>query len=133
MICMVLELQIFAIIGFLLSIYAYYVGKKAEKQADYHAVCDISDTMNCAKVVGGEYGKTAGISNSIGGMLFYILIIILISFNLTFVFYLAVLSILGSLYLAYIQYFKIKKFCLICSSIYIVNILLLIFSYTSVF
>lgn len=130
---MVLELQIFAVIGLLLSIYAYHVEKKSEKQANYHAVCDISDKFQCSKVVGSEYGKTAGVSNSIGGALFYILVFILTFFNISLIFYLAILSIFGSLYLAYIQYFIIKKLCLICSSIYVVNILLLIFSYTSVF
>jgi len=130
---MVLELQIFAVIGLLLSIYAYHVEKKSKKEANYRAICDINDRMNCAQVVGSEYGKTAGVSNSLGGALFYILAFILTFFNISFIFYLAILSILGSLYLAYIQYFVIKKLCLICSSIYVVNILLLIFTYTSVF
>jgi len=127
---MVLELQILAIVGLFLSIYAYHVEKKLEKQANYHAVCDISEKIQCSKTFGSEYGKTAGVSNSVGGALFYILVFILTFFNISFIFYLAILSILGSLYLAYIQYVKIKTFCLVCSSIYIVNILLLIFSYT---
>ena len=119
---------IIAIIGLILSIYAYYVERKS-KDKNYKALCDISNRASCTKAFSSKYGKTFGVSNSIYGILFYLLIIILFFINeISIIFYSAILSILGSLYLAYIQYFKMKNFCLICTLIYLVNILLLIFS-----
>ena len=131
---MILALKVISVVGFLLSIYAYYVEKKSEKNKEYKAICDLSENMSCNKAFTSEYGKLMGISNSIYGIFFYILILLLIQYNyLNYVFYLALLSVLGSIYLAYISYFKLKNFCLVCTSIYTVNILLLIFSYQLVF
>lgn len=131
---MVLDVQITAIVGILLSLYALYVEKKTERNSRYQAICDINDTMNCGKVLTSEYSRILGISNSVGGILFYIVVFILGFYNLELYGYsvllvIAVLSLLGSLYLAYRQYFTLKDFCLVCSSIYIVNILILVFSY----
>ena len=133
---MALDIQITAIVGLLLSIYAYYVEIKTRQNANYKAVCDITEGASCGKVVTSEYGKMVdGVSNSVGGIGFYILMLILTFYNLpAFItsaqamLYLSVASILGSIYLGYIQYFKIKSLCIVCTGIYIVNILLLIFS-----
>ena len=131
---MTLAMNIVIIIGFLLSIYAYYVEKKSEKNKEYKAICDLSENMSCNKAFTSKYGKIAGISNSIPGIIFYVLVFLLIQYNyLNYVFYLALLSVLGSIYLAYISYFKLKNFCLVCTSIYVVNVLLLMFSYQLVF
>ena len=134
---MVLPIQTTAVVGLLLSIYAYYVEIKTKQNVNYKAVCDITDGASCGKVVTSKYGKIVdGISNSVGGILFYISVLVLTLYNLPVfmtslqaIFYLSVLSILGSLYLAYIQYFKIKSLCVVCTAIYIVNILLVVFSY----
>lgn len=126
---MAIAIQIVSIIGLLLSIYAIYIEKQVAKQKGYKAVCDISDKMNCGKVLTSKYGTTAGVSNSVAGVIFYIIIFLLSFYNITYVLYLAILSIIGSVYLAYFQYFKLKTLCLVCSSIYVVNILLVIFSY----
>ena len=134
---MVLNIQITAVIGLLLSIYAYYVEIKTKQNSKYKAVCDITDGASCGKVVTSKYGKIVdGISNSVGGIVFYILMLILTFYNLPVfitsaqaMLYLSIASILGSIYLGYIQYFKIKSLCIVCTGIYIVNILLLIFSY----
>lgn len=128
---MVLAIQITAIIGLLLSIYTLYVEKKMEKSKNYKALCDISDKISCTKAFGTNYGHILGISNAIPGIGFYILILILTYYNqLNFIFYFSALSFLASIYLAYIIYFKLKNFCLVCNGIYVVNLLLLIFSYS---
>jgi vitamin-K-epoxide reductase (warfarin-sensitive) len=134
---MALAIQITSIIGLLLSIYAYYVEIKTKQNSKYKAVCDITEGASCGKVVTSEYGKIVdGISNSVGGIGFYILVLRLTFYNLPVlitslqaIFYLSVLSVLGSIYLAYLQYFKIKSLCVVCTAIYIVNILLVVFSY----
>ena len=126
---MPIEITILAIIGLLLSIYALYVGKKSSEK-HYKAACDINDKISCTKAFSSSYGKILGISNSVFGIIFYIIILILNALdNIQVIFYLAVISVIGSIYLAYISYIKLKILCIVCSSIYLVNILLLIFSY----
>ena len=123
-------LMILAAIGLVLSVYAYYVGKKAKSEKKYTALCDINDKISCSKAFTSKYGSHFGISNTIFGSFFYALVFVLALYNLTsWVFYLSVLAVLGTVYLAYLLYVKVKSFCLVCSSIYIINILLLIFSF----
>ncbi len=122
-------IEILAIIGFWLSFYAYYVEKKSARE-NYKPVCDISKEISCTKAFLSRYGKLFGKSNSLFGMLFYPVIFALSSLNLfNYSFFLSIFSVLGSLYLAYISYMKLKTFCLVCTSIYLINLLLLFFSY----
>ena len=125
-----ITIQILAVLGFLLSWYALHIEKKTAQDANYKPVCDINENMACSVVISSKYGKVAGISNSIGGLFFYALVFTLGFFNLSqIILYLAIASVLGSLYLAYVQYIKLKNLCLVCNGIYIINILLVIFSY----
>jgi len=137
---MQLTIIILAIIGILLSIYAYYIERKTRKNKHYHAVCDFNNTVSCTKAFSSKYGHTFGVSNSIGGIFFYFLILILVilsiyniynlsSIIINSIFYLTIISMIGSTYLAYASYFKLKNFCMICNAIYIINILLVVFSY----
>ncbi|HLC50284.1 MAG TPA: vitamin K epoxide reductase family protein [Candidatus Nanoarchaeia archaeon] len=125
------SLLILPIIGFLLSLYSFYVERKTQKDSNYKAVCDISDRMSCSKTFTSGYGKLFfGISNGVAGIAFYILVIALNIFGMTkVIFYLSILSLIGSVYLAYVLNFKVKTVCMVCYSIYLVNILLLVFSY----
>lgn len=126
---MTLPIIIVSSIGFLLSIYAYYTERKLHSIKNYHASCDINKRISCSKAFLSKYGKLFGIPNSLLGIFFYLLIIILYVINIKIIFYLAILAFLGSIPLAYFSYLKLKTFCLVCTSIYIINILLLIFSY----
>jgi vitamin-K-epoxide reductase (warfarin-sensitive) len=121
-------IQYLAITGFILSAYAHFVTKKA-KQPKYKAICDINNNISCSKAFKSPYGSITGISNTILGLVFYAIILILALLNQKFIILLlSIAAVLGSLYLAYILYFKLKNFCIICNAIYIINILLLIFS-----
>jgi vitamin-K-epoxide reductase (warfarin-sensitive) len=126
---MITLIRIIIVIGFLLSVYAYSVECKKNKNNKYKAICDINDRMSCSKAFLSPYGKIFGVKNSLFGIVFYVILFGLSFYSLTYVFYLSVLAVLGSIYLAYLLYFKIKSVCLVCTSIYLVNILLLIFSY----
>lgn len=126
-------IRIVAVIGFLLSFYFLYIEKKASKSKKYKAICDISDKMSCTKAFSSRYGSLFGLSNSVLGLGFYLVIFLLTFYNITYIFYLSILSIIISIYLAYVLYFKLKNFCLICNAIYLVNILLLIFSYWGIY
>ena len=114
----------------LLSIYAFYIEKRVEENKKYKALCDISDKASCTKAFSSSYGKMFIIPNSLMGIIFYAVIIILALLNQTnSIFYLSILSLLITLYLAYILFIKLKNICIVCSLIYAVNILLVIFAY----
>ncbi len=123
-------IQILAFLGLLLSVYSLYVEKKLEAQKSYSPVCDISKEVSCSAAFTSEYSKTFGITNSILGIAFYTLILVLsVTSYASLILYLAITGILASIRLAYISYFKIKNFCLVCTGIYIVSLLLLILSW----
>ena len=124
-----MSIQILAVLGFLLSVYAFKTEQNIKKHKKYKALCDFNKEVSCSKTFSSKYSHVAGFSNSLAGIFFYILIFVLAAFNFqNYIFYLAVLSFLGSIYLAYLSFFKLKNFCLICTFIYLINILLLIVS-----
>ena len=123
-------IQITAFIGLLLSSYALYVEKKTNRSTSYKAACDISDKISCTKAFKSKYSKIMGLSNSLFGLFVYIFILALTFYgDGKIIFFLSTFIILGSIYLAYISYFKLKNLCVVCTSIYLINFLLLVFSY----
>ncbi|MBI2105282.1 hypothetical protein HYT56_00420 [Candidatus Woesearchaeota archaeon] len=121
-------LKILAVIGLILSMYSFYVGKNLRNRK-YKPLCDINKKISCSRAFSSKYGKILGEANSYYGIIFYSLIFLLAVLNFReYIFFLSVLSVFGSVYLAYISYIKIKTYCLVCTSIYLINILLLIFS-----
>lgn len=131
-------LILMCIIGTLLSYYAYIVETTKENEASYEAMCDINEYMSCTRVLTSEYGKGFGIlpknsplyfPNSLYGLGFYLLVAglsILNTHAATFTtVFLAILSNICSVYLAYILYL-LRDICVICVSTYIVNGVILI-------
>jgi len=118
-----------AIIGVLVSMYAWQTERAFAKDPSHKALCDINDRMSCSRAFTSTYGRIAGISNALLGTGFF-----LVFLGLTFLLsprsliILAGLSVLGSLILAYFSYVKMRNFCIVCSVIYLINILLLLFS-----
>lgn len=123
---MILVFQIIAICGFLISLYAYYVRHKVLKAPTYSPICDISANISCSKALGSQYSKTMGVPNPLAGILFYTLVFVLSFSYMHLVIYPVLVSVLFSLYLAYISYIKQKNFCLVCTLTYLVNISLLV-------
>ncbi|MAF34590.1 hypothetical protein CMO91_01965 [Candidatus Woesearchaeota archaeon] len=120
-------LTIIASVGLALSLYAFYVEGKTTKKP---AVCDISSKVSCSKVLTSPYSKTFGVKNSVLGVAFYIVVLVMVySQNLLYVRYLAWIAVLGSAYLAWVMHTKVKHYCVVCVAIYLANILLLYFSY----
>ncbi len=130
---MLTSVVIISSVGFLLCIYGLYVERKLKLNQSYQAVCDLSDKVSCTKTFLSPWGKMLGVSNICVGLLFYAGMILLGLLNqggLAFVG--AISACVASIFLAYILYTKVKTFCLLCMSIYIVNILLLLVSYHSI-
>ncbi|XP_063916154.1 vitamin K epoxide reductase complex subunit 1-like protein 1 isoform X2 [Zophobas morio] len=136
------SITFFCIVGLGLSIYAYVVELQAENNSKYVAMCDISEHMSCTKAFRSEYGKGFGLvskdsffykPNSLLGILFYSLAATLAQSNSPIItrlsYWSTVLANLMSLYFAYVLYFKLYDFCVVCVSIYMVNILCLIFTH----
>ncbi len=124
---MIIALRLIIALGLILSLYSFYVEKKIAKNKKYSPLCDISSKASCKKSFTSKYGHIFLVSNSLLGIGFY-LVALLLTFSsfASLIFYMALPSMLMTLYLAYISFFIQKNFCLVCTSIYLVNILVLI-------
>ncbi len=124
-----ITILIFSFIGFLISLYAFHIEKKLEKNKKYAPACDIHKKVSCKLNLSSKYSKVFKISNSLIGIIFYIIILILSIYNLSnYIFYLSLPSLIFSLYLASISFFKLKNFCLVCTPIYLINIIITLLS-----
>ena len=120
-------------IGLLISLYAFYVKIRMKKDKSYSAACDINEKISCTKAMGSKYGSFFIVPNSVWGIGFYALLLAL-SWMQVFqaVFWLSVIAVLGSVYLAYVSFFKIRILCPLCLGIYAVNIGLLAIGYSGI-
>ncbi|XP_037049050.1 vitamin K epoxide reductase complex subunit 1 [Bradysia coprophila] len=141
-----LGIKFLCVIGILLSAYSLYVKYRLARDSDYEALCDLSDRIKCTKVFHSRYGNGFGIigemlggdesifnqPNGINGIIFYTLIILLdFSLNLHLTKLQVALSFISnliSIYLAYLLYFVFENLCIVCATLYVVNMLLLILS-----
>jgi len=123
---MSLSLIIVALIGLCISLYTYSVERKIKTNMNYKPVCDISDRISCTKPMQSAYANMFLVSNALVGVAYYLLVIActaLHAFNLLLV--TASAACLFSLGMAYILYVKVEAFCILCTSIYVVNFLIL--------
>ena len=131
---MTVSLLLLAFLGFLDSAYLLIKKLKNEK-----LVCFIGN--DCEKVVKSKYGSLLGFPNEVLGVLFYLGVVgaillmaqgsaVLLGFSiLILVRSAAVLALFGSLYLLYVQAFKLKMWCEYCIASALINgvILILVF------
>lgn len=121
-------LLILSLLGFCISLYAYYIEQKAKSISGYKALCDISDYISCSKPVTSDYAALLYISNALVGMLFYAIIAALTLFGAyQLLLVAAAIATVVSIVLAYLLFVKIKALCLLCLSIYGINALILLF------
>jgi vitamin-K-epoxide reductase (warfarin-sensitive) len=133
-----MKIILLACLGLAVSAYAYFLEQKLKRSeiggasAAYKPACDINDRFSCSKPIMSEYGSLFGISNAVLGLLFYVGIILLTLLGfMKLVFWGALAACAASLILAYILFFKLKVFCVVCTSIYLINFLLLWASHRS--
>jgi len=120
-------IQILAVIGFLIASYTLYVRHKL-KTENYKPVCDISEAVSCSRAIESEYDTILILPNALLGLGYYITTFILAFINLKYVFYLAIPSVLFTIYLIYIS-IKMRNACLVCIATYIVNFSILFYSF----
>ncbi|XP_042713738.1 vitamin K epoxide reductase complex subunit 1-like protein 1 isoform X2 [Chrysemys picta bellii] len=86
-------------------------------------------------LLGSIFGKDSAINqpNSVFGLVFYILQMLLgmtaSAVAALILMTSSIVSVVGSLYLAYILYFVLKEFCIICVITYLLNFILFIINY----
>jgi len=110
--------------GLVLSSYAYVAGKEKKKR-----FCDIRNNVSCTRAFTSRYSRLAVLPNSLWGVIFYLgyALLALLGFSGTTVL-LSLLAFLGTVCLAYLSYIKMRNFCLVCTAMYLINILLLLTS-----
>ncbi|KAL5017490.1 hypothetical protein ScPMuIL_007079 [Solemya velum] len=133
--------------GILVSSYALHVEVEKEKNPGYRAMCDFNDSMSCSRVLTSEYGRGFGVTsllvgkehflnmrNCTLGIVFYSLQILMAVcpgyWSTQLLLYSSAVSILGSVYLAYILLFVLKDICVVCFTTYLVNGLLMYLNYS---
>ncbi|XP_009953703.1 PREDICTED: vitamin K epoxide reductase complex subunit 1-like protein 1 [Leptosomus discolor] len=86
-------------------------------------------------LLGSIFGKDSAMnqSNSVFGLVFYILQMLLgmtaSAVAALILMTSSIVSVVGSLYLAYILYFVLKEFCIVCVVTYLLNFILFIINY----
>ena len=126
-------IQILAILGILLSSYALYVKGKAESDKSYIPLCDINKHISCTRAFLSREGSMTGLPNPLLGIIFYALIFLFdVMEYRNALWYLSLIALAGSLYLADVSYVRQKNFCLVCTAIYIINFLLVVVQIPSI-
>ena len=126
---MMLPLIILALAGFCIALYTYATEIRVSQDPTFKPMCDISDRISCTKPMQSPYANIFFFSNAIVAILFYALVFamaVLGSNKLVFI--AALTGSIVSCYLAYLLYFKVKSLCILCTSLYIINFLMLYFS-----
>uniref|UniRef100_A0A8D1P3P9 vitamin-K-epoxide reductase (warfarin-sensitive) n=2 Tax=Sus scrofa TaxID=9823 RepID=A0A8D1P3P9_PIG len=121
--------------GLVLSLYALHVKAARARDRNYRALCDVGTAISCSRVFSSRWGQGFGLveqvlgkdsvlnqSNSIFGCIFYTLQLLLGCLRGRWASVLLVLSSLvslaGSVYLAWILFFVLYDFCIVCLTTY---------------
>ncbi|XP_032957599.1 vitamin K epoxide reductase complex subunit 1 isoform X1 [Rhinolophus ferrumequinum] len=135
--------------GLVLSLYAMHVKAARARDRDYRALCDVGTAISCSRVFSSRWGQGFGLvepllgrdsvfnqSNSIFGCIFYTLQLLLGCLRARWASVLLVLSSLvslaGSVYLAWILFFVLYDFCFVCITTYAINVGLMMLSFREV-
>lgn len=130
---MMLSVFIVAVIGFCISLYTYLLEEKVKRNPEYKPACDISDRISCTKPMKSVYANLFYFSNALLGIAFYVLVAILALLEAHKLLVIAALcGCIVTCIFAYILYFKVKSLCLLCTSLYIINFILLYLSFKSI-
>jgi vitamin-K-epoxide reductase (warfarin-sensitive) len=124
---MLIRILVLAAVGFCISVYTYFLEKKIKEQPNYKPVCDLSDRISCSKPMKSPYASIFYFSNAVVGIAYYLMIIVLALLQMhSLLLFATAAGCIFSAFLAYLLYFKIKSLCLLCTTLYVINILLLI-------
>jgi len=128
-------IALIAVTGVIISIQLINVYYNANFNPDVApSFCAVNEFIDCDAVAETEYSRFLNVPLALWGLGFYsfILLIALFPFHKfeifrdfkhpkSYIFVLATLSVIVSLFLFYISYFIIEKVCLLCQNLYLVN------------
>ena len=139
-------ISILGFVGVIVTSYAIYVEKYALTQ-NFRAICDINSKASCSVVLTSRYARLAklwlklpndskfNLPNTYYGLLFYIAVILypiypftLVPFREVLLLIAAIMSVMMCVVLGWILYYKLKNFCAVCVTTYIINMSILIIS-----
>lgn len=127
---MIYSIVFLSALGITISLYGIIVEYRLKHNQSYRAACDINNMVSCSKAFSSQYNALLGISNIYACLLYYCAMLCLGLYNyLCLAMMLSWLGLLVTVYFAYILYGKIKTICLICTSLYVINLLLVFFYY----
>ncbi|CAK6445010.1 unnamed protein product [Pipistrellus nathusii] len=135
--------------GLALSLYALHVKAARARDRDYRALCDVGTAISCSRVFSSRWGRGFGLveqvlgadsvfnqSNSIFGCIFYSLQLLLGCLRGRWASLLlllsSLLSLAGSVYLAWILFFVLYDFCIVCITTYAINVGLMVLNFREV-
>ncbi|XP_038618651.1 vitamin K epoxide reductase complex subunit 1 [Tachyglossus aculeatus] len=132
--------------GLALSAYALHVEAARARDPTYRALCDLGPAASCSRVFSSRWGRGFGLlemvlgpdsslnqPNSVFGLLFYSLQLLLgwsrAPWTSVLLVLSSLLSVAGSLYLAWILFFVLHDFCFVCITTYALNLGLALLNY----
>ncbi len=128
----------FAVLGLAASASSTWVHYQLLKNPAYSSFCDVSASVSCTEAYTSPFGSFAGVPVALFGVLFFVLVIGLISLctrsesaspNLAgYIFALSSAGLAVVLYLAYASFVVLKAVCLLCVGTYIAIIGLFLLS-----
>lgn len=125
------------VIGLAASIYSLDLFLLVQKHGpNVDSFCAISETINCVTVETSEYAVVLGVPIALYGLEYYAvaLAVLLLSFTgvwslrqwQSYLFWLAAISVPVITVLAYLAFAVIGSICIVCCSVYLVNLTMLI-------
>ncbi|HOJ49885.1 MAG TPA: vitamin K epoxide reductase family protein [Spirochaetota bacterium] len=129
---------ILSLLGFILSVLLLIVDINLKNNISNN-ICNISDYINCDKIAASSYSHIGPIPISLIGIIFYLFIPIYIIFiknhdiieeGFKVLGILSLIAVAFSIFLFLISIIKIKALCIFCTGTYIVNIILLVLTYS---
>ncbi|MFH4977308.1 hypothetical protein AB6A40_004017 [Gnathostoma spinigerum] len=135
----------FIVLGFLVSVYSYYVEIMMEKHgSDYTPLCDVNEIVTCSRPLQSSFATGLGIigtilgkdsifnqKNALLGAISYVIVLpvhMISGKNVAnVVFWISVFMNLLSIYL-FITLVYLKAVCLVCFCIYFINAFILFFN-----
>lgn len=119
----------FGLLGLLASGASSYVHYNLLKNPAYTSFCDINATVSCGQAYLSRYGSIAGVPVAIGGILFFLLVLMLVwgsgpgsriaDSAPAYIFAASTLALAVVLYLAYASFFILKAVCPLCVATYV--------------
>ena len=127
-----------ALLGLAASSAATYVHYNLIQNPDYSSFCDINATVSCKAAYLSRYGSVAGVPVAVGGVLFFVWILLLLwgsrgksriqDSASAYVFVSSALALAVVVYLAFASFFILKEVCPLCVATYLAVIGLFVIS-----